>query len=52
MAKKESSSKTSTLASKVLSGAVKPTPKQTRSLAASVLGQDETKGQSKSKPKK
>jgi hypothetical protein len=47
MPKKQSSSKTSTLASKVLSGKVKATPKQSRTLAASVLGQDEKKGQKK-----
>lgn len=47
MAKKESGNKTSTLASKVLSGAKKPTPKETRALAASVLAQDETKGKRK-----
>jgi hypothetical protein len=44
MTKKQSTSKTSTLASKVLSGTVKPTPAQTRTLAASVLSQDEKKG--------
>lgn len=49
MPKKQSSSKTSTLASKVLSGSVKPTPKQSKTLAASVLGQDEKKGNSKKK---
>ncbi len=48
-AKKQSSSKTSTLASKVLSGAKKPTIKESKSLAASVLSQDETKGQGKKK---
>lgn len=44
---KQSSPKMSTLASKVLSGAKKPTVAQTRSLAASVLSQDEKKGQGK-----
>jgi hypothetical protein len=44
MAKKQSSSKVSTLASKVLSGAKKPTPAETKRLAASVLSQDEKKG--------
>jgi len=49
--KKQSSSKTSTLASQVLSGKKKPTAKEAKSLAASVLSQDETKGQgSKKKP--
>ncbi len=47
MAKKQSSSKTSTLASKVLSGKKTPTKKEIKSLAASVLSQDETKGQRK-----
>ncbi len=45
MPKKQSTPQVSTLASKVLSGKVKPTPKQTRTLAASVLSQDEKKGQ-------
>ena len=45
MARKQSSSKVSTLASKVLSGAKKPTAKESKTLAASVLSQDETKGQ-------
>ena len=50
MGKKESTSKTSTIAAKVLGGK-KATPKEAKSLAASVLSQDETKGQSKG-PKK
>ncbi len=45
MAKKQSSSSTSTLASKVLSGQKKPTTADAKKLAASVLGQDEKKGQ-------
>ena len=44
MAKKQSSDKTSSLASKVLSGAKKPTLKDAKKLAASVLSQDEKKG--------
>jgi hypothetical protein len=44
MPKKQSGNTTSKLASKVLSGAIKPTPAQTKTLAASVLGQDEKKG--------
>jgi len=47
MPKKESGSSTSTLASRILSGAKKPTPKDAKTLAASVLSQDETKGQSR-----
>jgi hypothetical protein len=47
MAKKESSSKVSTLASKVLSGDKKPTTRDAKTLAASVLSQDEHKGQRK-----
>jgi hypothetical protein len=43
-AKKQSTSKTSTLAAKVLTGVKKPTTKEVKSLAASVLGQDEKKG--------
>jgi len=49
MAKKQSSSKVSTLASNVLSGKTKPTPKQSKTLAASVLSQDEKKGQGSKK---
>lgn len=45
MGKKQTSPKVSTLASKVLSGAVKPTQAQAKTLAATALGQDETKGQ-------
>jgi hypothetical protein len=44
MPKKQSSSMMSSLASKVLSGAKKPTGKDIKKLAASVLGQDEKKG--------
>ena len=44
MAKKQSTPGTSRLAGQVLAGSIKPTPAQTRSLAASVLGQDEKKG--------
>jgi hypothetical protein len=47
MPRKQSSSSTSSLASKVLSGAKKPTIAETKKLAASVLGQDEKKGQGK-----
>jgi len=49
MTKKQSSSKMSTLAGKVLSGAKKPTQSDAKKLAASVLSQDEKKG---NKPKK
>lgn len=45
---RQTSPKVSTLASRVLSGAIKPTAAQTRTLAASALGQDQTAGQ---KPK-
>ena len=48
MPKKQSSSKASTLAGKVLAGK-KPTQRQAKTLAGSVLSQDETKGQ---RPKK
>lgn len=44
MAKKQSSDKASTLAAKVLSGVKKPTAKEVKKLAASVLSQDEKKG--------
>jgi hypothetical protein len=47
MPKKQSSSKMSTLASKVLSGEKKPTTTDAKKLAASVLSQDEKKGQRK-----
>ena len=43
MAKKQSGNSTSKLAGKVLAGK-KATPAETRRLAGSVLGQDETKG--------
>jgi hypothetical protein len=46
MPKKQSSSTVSTLASKVLAGK-KPTTSEAKSLAASVLSQDEKKGQKK-----
>jgi hypothetical protein len=45
MPKKQSTSTVSTLASKVLSGAKKPTVADSKKLAASVLSQDEKKGQ-------
>jgi hypothetical protein len=45
MATKKSPSKMSTLASKVLSGSKKPTSADAKKLAASVLSQDEKKGQ-------
>jgi hypothetical protein len=44
MAKKETGNNPSSLASAVLRGAIKPTAAQTRTLAASVLSQDEHKG--------
>jgi len=43
-AKKQSSPSVSSLASKVLSGAKKPTATEVKRLAASVLSQDEKKG--------
>ena len=46
-AKKQSTSKVSTLAANILSGSKKPTQKEIKSLAASVLSQDEKKGQQK-----
>lgn len=47
MPKKQSSSSISTLALKVLSGDKKPTTADAKKLAASVLSQDEKKGQRK-----
>lgn len=47
MPTKQSSPKLSTLASRVLSGDKKPTPAESKRLAASVLSQDEKKGQRK-----
>jgi len=44
MAKKQTGNKVSSLGSKVLSGKIKPTLAQSKTLAASVLGQDEKKG--------
>ena len=49
MAKKQSSSKSSTLASKILSGSKKPTVADAKKLAGSVLSQDEKKGQGRKK---
>ena len=40
---RHSNPREATLASRVLSGAIKPTPAQSRSLAASVLSQDAPK---------
>jgi hypothetical protein len=45
MPKKQSSSSVSTLASKILSGSKKASEGDAKRLAASVLGQDEKKGQ-------
>ncbi len=45
--RKQSSSRVSTLASKVLSGDKTPTTRDAKTLAASVLSQDEKKGQGK-----
>lgn len=43
---KQTSSKVSTIASGILSGKIKnPTPSQMKSVAASALSQDQTKGQ-------
>ncbi|NKK75867.1 hypothetical protein GFM13_37550 [Rhizobium leguminosarum bv. viciae] len=44
MAKKQSSSGTSTLAAKILNGSKQPTATDAKKLAASVLSQDEKKG--------
>lgn len=44
MAKKQSSSSTSSLAGKILSGGKKATQTDAKKLAASVLSQDEKKG--------
>ena len=49
MAKKQSSPRVSSLASKILSGKKKPTAEDAKILAASVLAQDETKGQKRKK---
>ena len=47
MPKKQTSPKVSTLASKVLSGAKTPTKAEVKTLAATALGQDEKKGQTR-----
>lgn len=47
MAKKQSTPSLSTLAAKILSGEKKATQAEVKRLAASVLGQDEKKGQKK-----
>ena len=47
---KETSSRVSTIASRILSGELKnPTPVQIKSVAASALGQDQSKGQATKK---
>ena len=51
MPKKESSSKLSTLAGKILGGHKKPTAQDAKSLAAGILSQDETAGQKSPKKK-
>jgi hypothetical protein len=48
-APKQTSSKVSTVASGILSGRIKPTAAQMKAVAASALGQDQTKGQGKKK---
>lgn len=47
MPKKQSGDSTSSLAGKILAGIKKPTKADTKTLAASVLGQDEKKGKRK-----
>jgi hypothetical protein len=47
MTKKQSSNKTSSLASKILSGKKKASQADAKKLAGSVLSQDETKGKRK-----
>jgi hypothetical protein len=49
MVKKQSTPAVSTLASRILSGQKQPTTTDAKKLAASVLSQDETKGQKKGK---
>jgi len=50
MAKKETSDRVSSIAAKVLKGK-KPTAAEAKSLAGSVLSQDETKGKRRAKKK-
>ncbi len=47
--KKQTSPAISTLASGVLTGRIKPTPKQVASLAGAALSNDETRGQARRK---
>lgn len=42
---RQTSSRVSTIASGILSGRIKPTAAQMRTVAASALGQDQTRGQ-------
>lgn len=44
---RQTSSKVSTIASGILSGKIKPTSAQMKTVAASALAQDQTKGQKK-----
>ena len=46
---KQTSPSVSTIASGILAGKIKPTAAQMKSVAASALGQDQTKGQTKKK---
>ena len=50
--RKQTSDKVSSLASDVLAGRKKPTLKETKTLAASALGQDEKKGRRTPKPRR
>jgi hypothetical protein len=49
MPKKQSSASLSTLAAGILNGTIEPTKAQIKRLAASVLSQDETRGQGRKK---
>lgn len=46
---RQTSPKVSTIASGILSGSIKPTPTQMRTVAASALGQDQKPGQGRKK---
>ena len=48
---RETTSRVSSLASRVLSGNLKPSASQIRSLAASALSQDQTPGQKPRRPR-
>jgi len=48
---KQTSPKISTIAAKTLNGTIKPTTTQVKAMAASLISQDQTRGQASKRPK-